>query len=381
MVGSTGTILRRAGSRGGKRDLLSRLTESACAFVYFSDVGIAVGARVLAVLVTAVLAAAWSAAEARTALAAGRPSIAELRATNPTDNDATLEAVVEPNGAETKVDISLADPCPGPEECIRDVRVAEQSVAAASGAATVSVALDSVAKHLELTPNTTYYFSAMAESAYGVSEASSSFATAPDPAPLVLSEWVSDVTSESASLEAEVDPDGRETTYEFELSYAACQRPGPESAPCLAIVTDEQVGAPQTLPAGETPVRVSATAQRLHEGYEYAFRIVASSSGGQAAGEYEDFATAFAEVAPPPAPVTGPPGAPSPSPSTPEPSLLAAGGGSDPAHETIHHGRRVRTSSARRARAHRAARVKRRQRERPSLRRRRLRRSALSMLP
>ncbi|HEY1689978.1 MAG TPA: hypothetical protein VGF95_14080 [Solirubrobacteraceae bacterium] len=95
-------------------------------------------------------------------------------------------------------------------------------------------------------------------------------------------EWVaaSHVTETGATLEAEIDPEGVETTYEFWAESAACQKAPPGSAECDAIEV-RHVGSPGLL-SGERGQCVSVTMTDLQPGYEYHYWVVAGSVNGTA---------------------------------------------------------------------------------------------------
>ncbi len=97
--------------------------------------------------------------------------------------------------------------------------------------------------------------------------------------PPVLGEaWVSDVASSSATFNAQINPEGAETTYRFE--YGTSEAYG-SSIP-LAIA---EVG------SGASAVTVQAHPQGLQPGTTYHFRVVAASPGGVEEGVDRAFTT------------------------------------------------------------------------------------------
>lgn len=84
-------------------------------------------------------------------------------------------------------------------------------------------------------------------------------------APTVEEESVSDVTSESATLEAEVNPAGGATSYYFQYGVTSAYGSDVPAAP------GDSIG------SGEVPVEVSQHVQGLAPGTEYHYRVVAVS--------------------------------------------------------------------------------------------------------
>lgn len=106
-------------------------------------------------------------------------------------------------------------------------------------------------------------------------------------APTIEGESVAGVTEHGARLEAVIDPNGLEATYEFWLTYNVCQHPPLGHAACAAIVS-ESVGEGH-IEAGETAETVSADLAHLTPGYSYEYRVQAANADGKAEGETERF--------------------------------------------------------------------------------------------
>jgi Ca2+-binding RTX toxin-like protein len=96
--------------------------------------------------------------------------------------------------------------------------------------------------------------------------------------PSAATEPASEVTGEGALLNATVNSNGAETTYQFE--YGTSPSYGSQ-----APITPESIG------AGNEPVSASETLEGLEPETIYHFRIVASSAEGTTYGEDETFAT------------------------------------------------------------------------------------------
>lgn len=105
--------------------------------------------------------------------------------------------------------------------------------------------------------------------------------------PVINSESVSHVGEHEATLEAQLEPDGLETKYEFWLQYNACQ--SDQGASCEAIIV-RSVGE-GFIGAADTNMRVSASLTGLQAGYSYTFFVYAQNNGGWAKGESREFKT------------------------------------------------------------------------------------------
>ncbi len=95
------------------------------------------------------------------------------------------------------------------------------------------------------------------------------FPAVPPPPPAIGNESVSDVLSDRATLAAQINPGGGETTYRFEYGTVACSD---EPDPCTSTPhPDAEVG------SGATYQEVSAQLGSLTPGTTYHWRVVASS--------------------------------------------------------------------------------------------------------
>jgi WD40-like Beta Propeller Repeat len=98
----------------------------------------------------------------------------------------------------------------------------------------------------------------------------------PGAPPFLEGEGVSNVTSTSATLEAQIDPTGLDTTYHFE--YA------PEGGSFKSLpVPDADIG------SGESIQRVSAHLQNLLPSTTYEFRVVVTAKGHESEGSLKTF--------------------------------------------------------------------------------------------
>jgi hypothetical protein len=159
------------------------------------------------------------------------------------------------------------------------------------------VSLDLNAAGVTLKPDTKYRYSIEATNTAGTAQGQSQFFTTPSGTsspPSVESESASDITSRRTTLEAQVNPGGAQTTYEFWLEYANCQSSPPGSAACMSISV-EKVGE-GTITAAGSGQRISATVTHLQPGYSYTYWVIAANSVGKTEGTHQSFTAAPAPV-------------------------------------------------------------------------------------
>jgi hypothetical protein len=231
---------------------------------------------------------------ARPAFAGSPPSIESESVSQVTESNATLEARINPNGLKTSYQFRLESGCLPPMACLAITTYPLPGGELPASSEPQSISLDLNSAGVTLKPNTTYAYRVDATNEAGSASGAEHRFTTPGP-PLIESESVSDVTATGATLEAQINPGGLETEYEFWLAFANCQNPPPGAAECESI-TVQRVGTGK-LPASSTGQSVSATLTHLHPGYSYTYWVVAGNSGGEAVGEHQGFS---AQAAPPP---------------------------------------------------------------------------------
>jgi hypothetical protein len=110
--------------------------------------------------------------------------------------------------------------------------------------------------------------------------------------PQVIASWVTDVTSTSANLHAQVDPEGLESTYRFEYlteaAYEANLGAGEEG---FAGAATAPAGGEGNLGEEAGAVAALQHLERLAPGTAYLFRILARNAAGQAPGPLRVFET------------------------------------------------------------------------------------------
>ncbi len=96
--------------------------------------------------------------------------------------------------------------------------------------------------------------------------------------PVIGEVWAADVASSSATLQAQIDPEGTETTYRFEYGTSA-------SYGASVPLEGESVG------SGSGVVVVQAHLQELLAGTTYHYRVIASGAGVPVDGKDHTFMT------------------------------------------------------------------------------------------
>ncbi len=257
------------------------------------------------------------------ALAAGEaPVIESLSASHITQDDATVEAQVNPEGLETTYELFMPeDPCNVPMECIRvHVVLAQGSIPAT--ATDESISLDMASKHVSMEGGEQYGVRIIAKNSAGTVEGHYSFRTPPAP-PSIESESASNVTEHDATLEATINPNGLYAGYEFQLytidngEYNFIQNcpfdiPGYEW--CAEYVKTPPPGLvesqPQYIPAGSGDQSVSldlaSIGATLEPGSTYHYRVLTANTHEIVQGPVQEFTTPSQPTSPP-APGTEPP--------------------------------------------------------------------------
>lgn len=188
---------------------------------------------------------------APSALAATSPTVAPSATTSISDTDATLHGTVDPNGLVTTYQFDW-----GPTNALGKV---SPTTAASAGAGTTAVA--ETTKLVDLSPDTTYYFTLVATNSDGSSTTPvETFKTTGNPAPGPTTGAAADVGRYQATLTGAINPNNQATTYFFEYGLTTS----------YGLQTNAQ-----TLPAGITTVPVSLTLPGLAPGFTFHYRLVA----------------------------------------------------------------------------------------------------------
>ena len=226
------------------------------------------------------------------ASAAAAPSIESESASNITATDATLEAQINPNGLETTYEVKLEAPaCEGGAcESTGGVQIASGTIPAGSSAQTISVDIAQAWGH-ELSPKVRYGYSVNASNSAGQTFGNFKVFETPGARPSIESESASNITATDATLEAQINPNGLETTYEVKLEAPWCGFLGPGSCESTGGV---QI-ASGTIPAGSSAQTISVDIAQvwhpLSPNTSYGYSVNASNSTGQTFGNLKDFET------------------------------------------------------------------------------------------
>jgi hypothetical protein len=95
--------------------------------------------------------------------------------------------------------------------------------------------------------------------------------------PQVEYRTASQVTQTSATIEAAIDPEGGETSYEV---FLECQQPAQSTGGCEALTVGPQLQH-GVLPAGFEENTVSSAVSGLQPGYLYKYSVIANNSAGR----------------------------------------------------------------------------------------------------
>jgi hypothetical protein len=256
------------------------------------------------------------------ALAAATPAVESTWVSGVAQSDATLDAVINPEDASVgayyqfQIVTSASEflpeiACP-PERGWRPLDGCDGTLTPSAlpigfidhGTEGRSGSLDLADVGVSLQPDTTYHYRVLTARKVPTEDtlqwegpavvgAEQTFTTlATGPAPSVESESVSHVTQNDASLEAQINPEGRETTYEFYLEAPSCFSRGPGACEASGGVPI----AKSTIPAGfigrSVSVDIATAWHSLSANTLYGYRVVASSASGTSSGAENTFRTA-----------------------------------------------------------------------------------------
>jgi hypothetical protein len=223
-----------------------------------------------------------------------------------TSTDATIEAQINTGGRETIYEVWVG----AYPECIEErVEACDSSsqhpivgTIAAGSSSPASISVDVAKAWHALSPSSSYIYQVDATnsdwgfegSAYGENKVFQTAATAPATSPpSIESESVSHLTPTDATLEAQINTEGLETTYEFELVHHLCP-PGTEPLGCEAMI--QRVPLPNGMLLGSfvgqsVSLDLNSAGVTLYPDAEYDYRVVVTSAAGKAEGSSHTFVT------------------------------------------------------------------------------------------
>jgi hypothetical protein len=192
------------------------------------------------------------------------PSVSTDAATSVTISSATLNGDVNPNGASTTYYFEYGT--------TTSYGLATTVKEAGSGTSAVSV--NAGISGLEL--NTTYHFRVVATNNLGTANGDDQTFTTNTLVPSVSTGSATSVTSNSATLNGTINPNGANTTYYFEYGITSAYG---------SVTTTTSAG------SGTSAVSVNANMAGLSENTTYYFRLVATNSIGTTSGSNQTFTT------------------------------------------------------------------------------------------
>ncbi len=178
---------------------------------------------------------------------------------------ATISGTVNPEGQDTSDHFDY-----GTSPTSYSDSTSETDTGSGNTAKNVSAALTG------LQANTTYYYRVVATNADGTADGHQGTFTTSALAPVVSTGSASSITTTSATISGTVNPEGQQTTYEFDYG----------TSPNFGSSTSAA-----TLSSGSTDTSVSATIGSLQPGVTYYYRLVATNLTGTDNGGQATFTT------------------------------------------------------------------------------------------
>ena len=192
------------------------------------------------------------------------PSVTTDTATSVTIDGATLNGIVNPNGASTTYYFEYGI----------TTSYGSTTTVTEAGSGTSAVSVNAGISGLEL--NTTYHFRLVATNSVGTTNGSDQTFTTNALTPSVSTGLATSVTSNTATLNGTINPNGASTTYYFEYGITTAYG-------STTITTSAG--------SGTSAVSVNANITGLSESTTYHFRLVATNSIGTTSGSDQTFTT------------------------------------------------------------------------------------------
>jgi hypothetical protein len=195
------------------------------------------------------------------------PDVTTGSVSNTHPTSVTFEGTVNPDGVQVTA-------------CKFEYRTATgswQSVACASEPGSGSSEVPVSAEATGLQPNTTYHYRLTASNANGANSGEDATFTTPGP-PAIDEESSANITPTSADIQAQIKPNGIDTTYHFQYGTSTAYG-------TTAPIPDGDAG------SGTVDVGQSVSIEGLSPDTTYHYRVVATNSAGTTFGEDKTFAS------------------------------------------------------------------------------------------
>ncbi len=277
------------------------------------------------------------------------PTVEDESVSHVTATNAVVEAVINPGDLETEYQFRvIGAPCmaiPLTCEVPSDPLFPSTPgvIPASSSGQPVAVNLSDAGLILE--PGATYHYAVIATNNDGTKSGPDQTFTTPN-APVIANESATSITHNNATLNAEIDPNGEETVYRFQIDttghFKFDQQDGcvlhPPSAVCAQeVIAGEPLPAglveppEQSLPAGDGFQKVSvdlgSIGATLQPATTYYYRVIAAHDAGEIIeGPTQTFTTSVFVPTPP---------------VLPPPTTCGAGVGCLPPHSKCGKGKRL----------------------------------------
>jgi hypothetical protein len=210
-----------------------------------------------------------------------------------TPTDTTLEAQINPGGLETTYEVWVGTvSCiefGGPADTCESTGKGEIVGTISAGTSTQTVSVDVAKAWRKLAPNSLYVFTVSATNSAGKANSDFKiFKTAAGVPPAIEGESVSNVTPTEGTLEAQINSEGLETTYQFRLESGCLW---PQACPEITVYP---------LPSGKllgsfvdqsVSLDLNSAGVTLAPGVEYAYSVTATNAAGSVAGHEQRFTT------------------------------------------------------------------------------------------
>ena len=196
------------------------------------------------------------------------PGVTTNAASGVKSSEATLQASVNPNGAETTYQFEYGT----------TTSYGSKAPATATSLGSGTTSMEVSQPIAGLTPGATYHFRISATNAAGTSRGEDRTFTTPMPPPVAITEEATNVEGTQAELHGAINPNGESTSYRFEYGATTSYGAG-------VPVSPENVGAARE--AGD----VETIVEGLTPNTTYHFRVAATSATGTAYGSDQTLTT------------------------------------------------------------------------------------------